>query len=161
MLGENNPDLTILSRIQKPVIAAVNGLAFGGGCEIAMSCDIIWASDRAQFGQPEVKVGLLPGLGGTQRLTRCVGKPLAMELCLTGRPMNAKEAKEAGLVARVVPHENLLVETIKLAEEIASKSSTVIKLIKEAVNRSQEVSLSEGLLFERRMFQAGLALVSL
>ncbi|KAI6191158.1 hypothetical protein M3Y97_00197700 [Aphelenchoides bicaudatus] len=157
-LGQSNDDLINLPKIQKPVIAAVNGIAFGAGCEVAMMCDIIWASNKAQFGQPEIKVGLVPGLGGTQRLTRRINKPLAMELCLTGRKMTADEAKHCGLIARVLPHESLLIETIKLAEEIGKHSPIVVRLIKESVNRSQEVSLSEGLLFEKRVHEAGLAL---
>ena len=139
---------------RKPVIAAVAGYALGGGCELAMSCDFIIAADSAQFGQPEVKLGILPGAGGTQRLPRAVGKAKAMDLCLTARMMDATEAESAGLVARVIPAEQLLDEALKAATTIAGYSLPVVMMIKESVNRSFESSLAEGLLFERRVFHA-------
>ena len=143
---------------RKPVIAAVAGYAFGGGCELAMMCDFIIAADNAQFAQPEVMLGVLPGAGGTQRLTRAVGKAKAMELCLTGRRMDAREAEAAGLVARVVPAATLLDDAWATAEKIASFSLPVVMMIKECVNRAFESSLNEGMLFERRMFHASFAL---
>ena len=139
---------------RKPVIAAVAGFALGGGCELAMMCDIILAADNAKFGQPEINLGAIPGLGGTQRLVRAIGKSKAMEMCLTGRQITAEEAERAGLVARVVPTAELLDEAVKLAEKIASQSRPLAMLVKEAVNRAFEVNLSEGLRFERRMFHA-------
>ncbi len=143
---------------RKPVIAAVAGYALGGGCELAMSCDMIFAADSAKFGQPEVKLGILPGAGGTQRLTRAIGKAKAMDLCLTARMMDAVEAERAGLVARVIPAEKLLDETLAAAGTIASYSLPVVMMIKESINRAFESSLSEGLLFERRGFHAAFAL---
>ncbi|MBK1680224.1 enoyl-CoA hydratase [Rhodocyclus tenuis] len=143
---------------RKPVVAAVAGYALGGGCELAMMCDFILAADSAQFGQPEIKLGTLPGAGGTQRLPRAVGKAKAMEMCLTGRLMNAEEAERAGLVARVVPAASLLDEALATAARIASFSLPVVMMIKEAVNRSFESSLQEGLLFERRSFHASFGL---
>lgn len=143
---------------RKPVIAAVAGYALGGGCELAMMCDFIIAADTAQFGQPEVKIGTLPGAGGTQRLPRAIGKAKAMEMCLTGRMMNAEEAERTGLVARVVPADRLLAETMACAEQIASFSQPAVMMIKESINRAFESSLNEGLLFERRVFHAGFAL---
>ena len=143
---------------RKPVIAAVAGFALGGGCELAMSCDMIYAADTAKFGQPEVKLGILPGAGGTQRLPRAVGKAKAMDLCLTARMMDATEAERAGLVARIIPAEQLLEETLKAATAIASYSLPVVMMIKESVNRSFESSLNEGLLFERRVFHSAFAL---
>ena len=143
---------------RKPVIAAVAGFALGGGCELAMACDMIFAADTAKFGQPEVKIGILPGAGGTQRLPRAVGKAKAMDLCLTARLMDAVEAEQAGLVARVIPAEQLLEETLKAATAIAGYSLPVVMMIKEAVNRAFESSLNEGLLFERRNFHAAFAL---
>ena len=137
---------------RKPVIAAVAGYALGGGCELAMMCDIIIAADTAKFGQPEITIGTMPGLGGTQRLPRAVGKAKAMELCLTGRMMDAAEAERAGLVARVVPADQLMQETLATATKIASFSLPVVLKVKEAVNRAYESSLAEGLLFERREF---------
>lgn len=141
-------------RIRKPIIAAVSGYALGGGCELAMMCDFIIASDTAKFGQPEVNLGVMPGLGGSQRLTRFVGKSKSMDMNLTGRFMEADEAERAGLVSRVVPAKKLLEETMAAAEKIAHKSMISVMAIKEAVNRSYEVPLSEGLLFERRMFHS-------
>ena len=143
---------------RKPVIAAVAGYALGGGCELAMMCDIIYAADTAQFGQPEVKLGILPGAGGTQRLPRAVSKAKAMDMCLTARTMDAAEAERAGLVSRIFPADKLLDETIAAAQKIAGFSLPVIMMIKESVNRAYESSLSEGLLFERRAFHAAFAL---
>ena len=143
---------------RKPTIAAVAGYALGGGCELAMSCDMIFAADTAKFGQPEVKLGILPGAGGTQRLPRAVGKAKAMDLCLTARMMDAAEAERAGLVARVIPADKLLDEAIAAAETIAGYSLPVVMMIKESVNRAFESSLAEGLLFERRVFHAAFAL---
>lgn len=146
-----------VSKCRKPVIAAVSGFALGGGCELAMMCDFIIAADSAKFSQPEVTIGTIPGIGGTQRLTRLVGKSKAMELCLTGRMMDAKEAEAAGLVARVVPAADLMAETMKTAEKIASYSQVAVMMAKESVNRALETTLAEGLRFERRMFHATFA----
>lgn len=143
---------------RKPVIAAVAGFALGGGCELAMSCDMIFAADTAKFGQPEVKLGILPGAGGTQRLPRAVGKAKAMDLCLTARLMDALEAEKAGLVARVIPADKLVEEALAAATTIADYSLPVVMMIKESINRSFESSLNEGLLFERRVFHAAFAL---
>ena len=143
---------------RKPVIAAVAGFALGGGCEMAMMCDMIFAADTAKFGQPEIKLGTLPGAGGTQRLPRAVSKAKAMDLCLTGRMMDAVEAEKAGLVARIIPADQLLEETLKAAATIASYSLPVVMMVKESVNRAFESSLNEGLLFERRVFHAAFAL---
>jgi enoyl-CoA hydratase len=143
---------------RKPVIAAVAGYALGGGCELAMMCDFIIAADTAQFGQPEIKLGTLPGAGGTQRLPRAVGKAKAMDMCLTARMMGAEEAERAGLVSRVVPADKLLDEALDAATKIASFSLPVVMMIKESVNRAFESSLQEGLLFERRVFHASFAL---
>ena len=145
-------------RCRKPVIAAVAGYALGGGCELAMMCDFILAADNALFGQPEIKIGTLPGAGGTQRLPRAVGKAKAMEMCLTGRLMDAQEAERAGLVARIVPAEKLLEEALATADKIAAYSLPVVMMVKESVNRAFENGLSEGLLFERRVFHASFAL---
>ena len=139
---------------RKPIIAAVAGFALGGGCELAMQCDLIIAADNAKFGQPEIKLGVIPGIGGTQRLTRAVGKAKAMDLILTGRMMDAQEAEHAGLVARIVPLASLLEEAIKIAETIASMSLPSVLAAKEAVNRSFETSLAEGIRFERRVFHS-------
>jgi enoyl-CoA hydratase len=141
-----------IKKIKKPIIAAVSGWCLGGGCEIAMSCDIIIASESAQFGQPEINIGVMPGAGGTQRLTRAIGKSKAMEMILTGRSLPAREAERAGLVSRVVPVEVYLDETLELAREIASKAPIAIRLAKEAVNKVYETSLADGLDYERRMF---------
>ena len=143
---------------RKPIIAAVAGYALGGGCELAMMCDMIFAADTAKFGQPEIKLGVLPGAGGSQRLPRAVGKAKAMDLCLTARMMDAQEAERAGLVARVLPADKLLEETLAAATTIASYSLPVILMIKESVNRAYEAPLAEGLLFERRVFHAAFAL---
>lgn len=143
-----------LTRCRKPVIAAVAGFALGGGCEVAMMCDFIIAADSAKFGQPEVNLGIPPGAGGTQRLTRFVGKSKAMEMCLTGRFMDAEEAERAGLVSRVVPADELLDEAFKTADAIAAKSMAANMIIKESVNRAYETTLSEGIRFERRMFHS-------
>jgi enoyl-CoA hydratase len=143
-----------VARARKPVIAAVAGYALGGGCELAMQCDLVIAADNAKFGQPEIKLGIIPGIGGTQRLTRAVGKAKAMDLILTGRMMDAAEAERAGLVARVVPAATLMEEAMKTAESIAAMSLPSLIAAKEAVNRAFEVSLAEGVLFERRVFHA-------
>lgn len=142
---------------RKPVIAAVAGFALGGGCEVAMMCDMIFAADTAKFGQPEIKLAIIPGAGGTQRLPRAVGKAKAMDMCLTARMMDATEAERCGLVARVVPADQLLDEALKAAATIASQSLPVVMMAKECVNRAFESSLSEGLLFERRVFHATFA----
>jgi enoyl-CoA hydratase len=141
-----------LADFRKPVIAAVAGFALGGGCELAMMCDIIIAAENAQFGQPEIKLGVIPGIGGTQRLAREVGKAKAMDLILTGRMMGAAEAERAGLVARVVPVASLREEALKIADTIAGMSLPIAMMAKEAVNRAYETPLSEGLRFERRLF---------
>jgi len=146
-----------VAQCRKPVIAAVAGYALGGGCELAMMCDIILAAENAEFGQPEITLGTLPGAGGTQRLTRLVGKPKAMELCLTGRRMGAAEAERAGLVSRIVPTAELLDEAMKVAERIAGFSRPIVMMAKESVNRAYETSLAEGLRFERRLFHASFA----
>ncbi|MBT3070235.1 enoyl-CoA hydratase [Rhodomicrobium sp. Az07] len=143
-----------ITRVRKPVIAAVSGFALGGGCELAMMCDFIIASDTAKFGQPEIMLGVIPGAGGTQRLTRAVGKAKAMDLILTGRHMDAAEAERAGLVSRVVPAADLVAEAMKAAEKIASFSLPSVMLAKESVNRAFETTLSEGVRFERRAFHA-------
>lgn len=139
---------------RKPVIAAVAGFALGGGCEIAMACDMIFAADTAKFGQPEIKLGIIPGAGGTQRLPRAVGKAKAMDLCLTGRMMDAAEAERSGLVSRVVPVADLLTEALKAADTIAEMSMPIAMMTKETINRSYETTLSEGVLFERRVFHS-------
>lgn len=141
-------------RVRKPIIAAVAGYALGGGCELAMMCDIVLAADTARFGQPEVRLGVMPGAGGTQRLPRAVSKAKAMDLCLTARTMDAVEAERAGLVSRVVPSEKLLEEALQAAFTIAQFSLPSVLMIKEAINRAYEVPLSEGVLFERRLFHA-------
>jgi enoyl-CoA hydratase len=143
-----------IRRVRKPVIAAVAGYALGGGCELAMMCDIIVAADSAKFGQPEIKLGIIPGAGGTQRLPRVIGKAKAMDLVLSGRMMDAQEAERAGLVSRVVPADRLLVEAIGLGETIAQFSLPAVMMAKEAVNRAYETTLAEGLLFERRLFHS-------
>jgi enoyl-CoA hydratase len=143
-----------IARVRKPIVAAVAGYCLGGGCELAMMCDFIIAADTAKFGQPEINLGVIPGLGGTQRLTRLVGKSKAMEMCLTGRMMDAGEAERSGLVSRVVPAKDLLRDAQETAAKIAEKSPLTARAVKEAVNRSYETTLREGLLFERRLFDA-------
>ena len=138
---------------RKPLVAAVAGFALGGGCELAMMCDFILAADNAKFGQPEIKLGVMPGAGGTQRLTRAIGKAKAMEMCLTGRMMDAAEAERAGLVSRVIPLADLMTEAKKTAATIASMSLPIAMMTKESVNRAFETTLAEGLRFERRLFQ--------
>ncbi len=139
---------------RKPVIAAVAGFALGGGCELAMMCDFIIAADNAKFGQPEIKLAVMPGIGGTQRLTRFVGKSKAMEMCLTGRMMDAAEAERAGLVSRIVPLADLLNEAMKAAETIADMSAPIAMMTKETINRAYETTLAEGVRFERRVFHS-------
>jgi enoyl-CoA hydratase len=143
-----------VAAIRKPVIAAVAGFALGGGCELAMMCDFILAADNAKFGQPEIKIGVLPGAGGSQRLTRLVGKSKAMEMCLTGRLMDAAEAERSGLVSRVVPTPDLIAEALRVAQTIASMSLPTVMMAKEAVNSAYETTLREGIRFERRLFYA-------
>ncbi|MEQ9518249.1 MAG: enoyl-CoA hydratase [Parvibaculum sp.] len=143
-----------IAECRTPLIAAVAGYALGGGCELAMMCDFILAADNARFGQPEINLGVIPGIGGTQRLTRAIGKAKAMEMCLTGRMMDAAEAESAGLVSRIVPKDQLLEEALKVAETIAEKSLPVAIMAKEAVNRSFELTLTEGVRFERRAFHS-------
>jgi len=143
-----------VTRTRKPVIAAVAGYALGGGCELAMMCDFILAADTAKFAQPEINLGVIPGAGGTQRLTRFVGKSKAMEMCLTGRFMEAEEAERCGLVSRIIPADELIEEALKTAAKIAEKSLLAVMACKESVNRSYESTLNEGVLFERRMFHA-------
>lgn len=142
----------------KPVIAAVAGFALGGGCELAMMCDFIIAADDARFGQPEIKIGIFPGLGGTQRLTRAIGKAKAMEMCLTGSMLNAQQAESTGLVSRVVPAADLIDEAMASAQTIASMSRPAVRMAKEAVNRAYELTLNEGLRFERRLFFSSFSL---
>ena len=143
-----------VSRARKPVIAAVAGFALGGGCELAMMCDFILAADTAKFGQPEIKLGVMPGAGGTQRLTRFVGKSKAMEMILTGRMMDAAEAERSGLVSRVVPAASLIEEALKVAGAIAALSAPAVYAAKESVNRAYETTLAEGVRFERRIFHS-------
>lgn len=147
-----------MNRIRKPIVAAVAGYALGGGCELAMMCDFIIAADSAKFGQPEITLGVMPGMGGSQRLTRFVGKSKAMDMCLTGRMMDASEAERSGLVSRVVPASDLLDEALKAATKIAAFSLPAVMMTKEAVNRSYETTLAEGLRFERRVFHSMFAL---
>ncbi len=143
-----------IMRVRKPIIAAVSGYALGGGCELAMMCDFIIASDTAKFGQPEINLGVVAGMGGSQRLTRFIGKSKSMDMHLTGRSMDAVEAERCGLVSRIVPAKTLIEESLKAARKIAEKSALTVMAVKESVNRSYETTLREGLLFERRMFQA-------
>ncbi|QGZ35783.1 enoyl-CoA hydratase [Stappia indica] len=143
-----------VSRFRKPILAAVAGYALGGGCELAMMCDFILAADNAKFGQPEITLGVMPGAGGTQRLTRFVGKSKAMEMCLTGRMMDAAEAERSGLVSRVVPLDELLEEALRVAEKIADFSLPIAMMTKESVNRAYETTLAEGVRFERRVFHS-------
>jgi enoyl-CoA hydratase len=146
-----------LAQVRTPLIAAVAGYALGGGCELAMMCDILLAADTAKFGQPEIKLGVIPGIGGSQRLTRAIGKAKAMELCLTGRTMGAEEAERAGLVSRIVPAGQLIEEALAVGATIASMSKPATFMIKEAVNRSFETTLAEGVRFERRLFHSTFA----
>lgn len=148
------PEARAIAAIRKPVIAAVSGYALGGGCELAMLCDIVICAENARFGQPEINLGIVAGMGGTQRMTRVIGKAKAMDLHLTGRFMDAAEAERAGLVSRVVPNADLLTEARAIARKIAEKSQVTVKVVKEAVNRAYETTLSEGLLHERRAFHA-------
>ena len=143
-----------VAQCRKPILAAVAGYALGGGCEMAMMCDFILAADTAKFGQPEITLGAMPGAGGTQRLTRLVGKSKAMEMCLTGRMMDAEEAERAGLVSRLVPVADLMDEAVKVADRIASMSRPVTMMVKESVNRAYETTLAEGVRFERRLFHS-------
>jgi enoyl-CoA hydratase len=143
-----------LARVRTPLVAAVAGFALGGGCELAMICDVLIAAETARFGQPEIKLGVMPGMGGSQRLTRAIGKAKAMDMCLTGRNMDAAEAERAGLVSRVVPADRLLDEALEVAATIAGMSLPSAMMTKEAVNRAYEVTLAEGIRFERRVFHA-------
>ena len=143
-----------IAAVRKPIIAAVAGYALGGGCELAMLCDFIIAADTAKFGQPEISLGVMPGIGGTQRLTRFVGKSKAMEMCLTGRNMDAAEAERSGLVSRVVPAGELMAEVMKAAHKVAEQSVPIVMMTKETVNRAYETTLAEGIRFERRLFHA-------
>jgi enoyl-CoA hydratase len=145
---------TVFARVRKPVIAAVNGYALGGGCEIAMACDFIIAGENAKFGQPEIKLGVIPGIGGSQRLTRTIGKSKAMDMMLTGRNMDAVEAERAGLVSRIFPTEDMLDKALDIAAKIANLSAPSVALAKEVTNRALETTLAEGLLFERRVFHS-------
>jgi enoyl-CoA hydratase len=153
-MGDFAANWDALSRARKPTVAAVAGFALGGGCELAMMCDLVIAADTAKFGQPEIKLGVIPGIGGTQRLTRAVGKAKAMDLCLTGRMMDAAEAERSGLVARVVPAASLMDEVFKVADTIASMSLPSLMIAKESVNRAFETTLAEGMKFERRVFHS-------
>ncbi len=152
MIMDDFTDWARMTRISKPIIAAVSGYALGGGCEIAMICDMIVASETAQFGQPEINLGILPGAGGTQRLTRAVGKAIAMEMCLTDRRLSAEEALRYGLVNHVMPVERYLDQAIAIAQKVAAKSRIAIKLTKDAVNKAFEVGLEDGLQFEKKNF---------
>jgi enoyl-CoA hydratase len=153
-LGDFAADWHRVAEARKPIIAAVSGFALGGGCELALQCDLIIAADNAKFGQPEIKLGIIPGIGGTQRLTRAVGKAKAMDLILTGRMMDAQEAERSGVVARVVPLASLLDEALKVAATIAAMSLPSVLAAKEAVNRAFETTLAEGVRFERRVFHS-------
>ncbi|GFO23354.1 enoyl-coa hydratase, mitochondrial [Plakobranchus ocellatus] len=154
VFSKDFPKFDGIARLKKPILAAVNGIALGGGCELAMMCDIIYAGERAQFGQPEITLGTIPGAGGTQRLTWAIGKSKSMEMILTGNRMTAQEAEKAGLVSKVFPVETLVDETVKTAEKIASFSKTIVSICKECVNASHNMTLNEGLHFEKRLFHA-------
>ena len=143
-----------VTTFRKPIVAAVAGFALGGGCEVAMMCDFIIAADTAKFGQPEISIGTMPGAGGTQRLTRLVGKSKAMEMCLTGRMMDAVEAERSGLVSRIVPAAQLVEEALSVAAKIAALSRPAVLMVKESVNRAYETTLAEGVRFERRLFHS-------
>jgi len=156
-VGRLHEEWKDILKVRKPVIAAVNGFALGGGCELAMMCDIILAGDKARFGQPEIKLGTIPGIGGTQRLTRAVGKSLAMELCLTGGMIDAQRALSTGLVSQVIPEDELVEKALNMAETIASYSQPIVAICKESVNQSQELGLTSALAFERRLFQSTFA----
>lgn len=143
-----------VAQCRKPIIAAVAGFALGGGCEIALMCDFILAAETAQFGQPEIKIGVWPGAGGSQRLTRIIGKSKSMDMCLTGRMMDADEAERAGLVSRIIPTADLVDQAVKTAQQIATMSRSATMMVKDVVNRAYETTLSEGVRYERRMFQA-------
>ena len=168
MVGKTFPEIYLedfitrgwerVAQCRKPTVAAVAGFALGGGCEIAMMCDIVIAADTARFGQPEILIGTIPGAGGTQRLTRIVGKAKAMDLCLTGRMMDAQEAERSGLVSRVVPAADLMAEAVKTAEKICELSRPIVMMAKESVNRAYETTLAEGVRFERRMLHATFAI---
>lgn len=153
-LDDKFADWDRIGQRRKPIVAAVAGFALGGGCELAMMCDFIIAADNAKFGQPEINLGVIPGAGGSQRLTKAVGKAKAMDLCLTGRMMDVQEAERAGLVARIVPLADLMTEALKAAETIAAKSLPSVMMAKEAVDRAFETTLHEGLRFERRIFSS-------
>ncbi|UXN61316.1 enoyl-CoA hydratase [Phyllobacterium zundukense] len=157
-LGDYFSEWERVTRLRKPLIAAVSGYALGGGCELAMMCDFIIAADSAKFGQPEITLGVMPGMGGSQRLTRFIGKSKSMDMCLTGRMMDATEAERSGLVSRVVPASELIDEAMKAAGKIASFSLPVVMMTKETINRAYETTLAEGLRFERRVFHSMFAL---
>ncbi|MGR3484001.1 MAG: enoyl-CoA hydratase-related protein [Paracoccaceae bacterium] len=147
------PESRRLAAVRKPVVAAVAGYALGGGCELAMMCDTVVAADTAKFGQPEVNLGIVPGMGGTQRLTRLIGRAKAMDMCLTGRMMGAEEAERAGLVSRVVPAKDLRKEATAVAHKIAEKGQLAVMAVKDCINRAEELPLAEGLRYERAIFQ--------
>lgn len=151
VFGDNHE---AIARFRKPIIAAVSGYALGGGCEVAMMCDFIIAADNAKFGQPEITLGVMPGIGGTQRLVKAIGKSKAMDMCMTGRMMDAQEAEKAGLVSRIVPIDDLQSTALEAARKIAAQSQPIAMMTKEAINIAFETTLSQGILFERRLFQS-------